>query len=187
MAFGACSNGVDEGISSRQDDVLARKVAVSQPLAYIPRTRELYGAHAPYRWARSETAPALVPLERNLAESTVMLVSSSGMFIGGDQEPFGLSDDSTIREIPAGVDQRLLWPSHFGYRTARAEDDPNTVFPLQRLHELASDGTIGAVADHAVSFMGGIYSHRRSRDQLAPAVIESARTTHVDLVLLVPV
>ena len=68
-----------------------------------------------------------------------------------------------------------------------AEDDPNTVFPLQRLQDLAGAGTIGAVADHAVTFMGGIYSHRRSREQLAPAVVRSAKSTHVDLVLLVPV
>lgn len=85
------------------------------------------------------------------------------------------------------MDERYEWPSHFGYRTARAQDDPDTVFPLRRLNELAAVGTIGAVADHAVTFMGGIYSHRRSREQLAPAVVESARATHVDLALLVPV
>lgn len=161
---------------------------MTQPIEYIPRTRELYAGHEPYRWVHSDTLPSFVPIgERDLADSTVMLVSSSGMFVGGDQEPFTLADDPTIREIPADVDQRYLWPSHFGYRTARAEDDPNTVFPLQRLNELAAEGAIGAVADHAVTFMGSIYSHRRSREQLAPAVVESAKATHVDLALLVPV
>lgn len=164
-----------------------REDALAQPIEYIPRTRELYAAHEPYRWVHSDTAPAFAPIERDLAASTVMLVSSSGMFVGGDQEPFGLADDPTIREIPADVDQRCLWPSHFGYRTARAEEDPNTVFPVQRLHDLADAGVIGTVADHAITFMGGIYSHRRSREELAPAVVQSAKSTHVDLVLLVPV
>lgn len=158
-----------------------------QPIDYIPRTRALYSAHAPYQWVHAEADPGLAPIDDELANVTVLLVSSSGMFVGGTQEPFGLADDSSIRMIPADVDQRYLWPSHFGYRTARAESDPNTVFPLQRLHELAAEGVIGSVADHAITFMGGIYSHRRSRELLAPQVVASAQTTEVDLALLVPV
>lgn len=158
-----------------------------QPIDYIPRTRSLYAKHDPYQWVHDDTDPAFAPLVEELGDATVMLVSSSGMFVGGTQEPFGLADDSSIREIPADVDERYLWPSHFGYRTARTEADPNTLFPLQRLHDLAAAGVIGSVADHAITFMGGIYSHRRSRELLAPQVVESARTTEVDLALLVPV
>lgn len=160
---------------------------MAKPIDYMPRTRELYASHEPYRWVRNDHPPPFTPIERALSDCTVMLASSSGMFVGGEQEPFELADDTSIREIPADVDTRYLWPAHFGYRTARAEDDPNTVFPLARLHDLAAAGIIGAVADHAITFMGGIYSHRRSREQLAPAVVDSARRTEVDLALLVPV
>lgn len=158
-----------------------------RPIDYIPRTRALYAAHDPYEWVHEGADPAFASVDGELADATVLLVSSSGMFVGGTQEPFGLADDPSIRQIPADVDERYLWPAHFGYRTARAEADPNTVFPLQRLHDLAAEGVIGSVADHAITFMGGIYSHRRSREQLAPQVVESARTTEVDLALLVPV
>lgn len=159
------------------------------PIEYIPRTRDLYGGIGfdAYRWVRNDDPPPFAPITKPLADMTIMLISSSGMFVGGDQEPFGLADDATIREIPADVDQSLLWPAHFGYKTARAEADPNTVFPLQRLREMAADGVIGGVSPHAISFMGGIYSHRRSREQLTPAVVASARNTEVDLALLVPV
>lgn len=161
--------------------------AEPRPIDYIPRTTELYGHKAPYRWVTSDTPPAFVTIDKPLEDSTVALVSSSGMFVGGAQEPFGLADDASIREIPTEGDPDLLWPSHFGYKTERAETDPNTVFPLERLQQLAADGVIGSVAAHAVTFMGGIYSHRRSREQLAPAVVQSIQQTHVDLVLLVPV
>lgn len=158
-----------------------------RPIRYIPRTRELYMGHEPYRWVQSDTQPAFVPAQRPLEHATVLLVSSSGMFLGGQQEPFGLADDPSIREIPADADPRYLWPAHFGYKTERAEQDPNTVFPLERLHELAAAGIIGGVAAHAVTFMGGIYSHRRSRDELAPAVVDSVKQVDADLALLVPV
>lgn len=157
------------------------------PIEYIPRTRDLYAHKMPYRWVESDSPPPFVPVMKPLDDCTVLLVSSSGMFLGGDQEPFGLADDASIREIPATAPQANLWPAHFGYRTERSETDPNTVFPLERLHQLVAEGVIGGVAAHAVTFMGGIYSHRRSREQLAPAVVQSIQQTQVDLVLLVPV
>lgn len=58
---------------------------MTQPIEYIPRTRELYAGHEPYRWVHSDTLPPFMPIsehERDLADSTVMLVSSSGMFVG---------------------------------------------------------------------------------------------------------
>lgn len=158
-----------------------------RPVDYIPRTRELYATHEPYRWVESNTPPPFVGIDDDLAKATVLLVSSSGMFIGGEQEPFSLSDDSSIREIPSDVDARYLWPAHFGYKTARAEADPNTVFPLERLREMSADGAIGEIASHAITFMGGIYSHRRGGEELTPAVVESAQRTEANLALLVPV
>lgn len=162
-------------------------MSVHEPVEYIARTRDLYSSHRPYEWVHSDQPPPFVEIGKDLASMTILLISSSGMFVGPAQEPFGLADDSSIREIPADVDQALLWPAHFGYKTERAEADPNTVFPLQRLAELADEGVIGGVASHAITFMGGIYSHRRSRDELTPAVVDSALVTQVDLALLVPV
>ncbi len=162
-------------------------VVAHHPIEYIPRTRELYATHEPYRWIKTDTPPVLVDIETDLGDATVLLISSSGMFVGGEQEPFSLADDSSIREIPADVDPRLLWPAHFGYKTARAESDPNTVFPLTRLIELSEDSVIGSVASHTITFMGGIYSHRRAREELTPAVLDSAQRTEADLALLIPV
>ena len=61
------------------------------------------------------------------------------------------------------------------------------VFPLQNLVALAAEGVIGAVADFALTFMGGIYSARKVRETLAPALADDLQSQEVDVALLVPV
>jgi hypothetical protein len=46
---------------------------------------------------------------------------------------------------------------------------------------------IGAVSRNAYTFMGGIYSSRKVRALLAPAIAERSVKDEVDLALLVPV
>ena len=74
-----------------------------------------------------------------------------------------------------------MW--HFGYPTADAEKDPNCVFPLERMRELEAEQIIGELSDPAFSFMGGIYSARKVRDELAPKIVEELRRAHVDALL----
>ena len=45
------------------------------PVAYIPRTRELYNAYTPYRWVMNEEPPPWTPLKKPLAECKVALMS----------------------------------------------------------------------------------------------------------------
>jgi D-proline reductase (dithiol) PrdB len=77
-----------------------------------------------------------------------------------------------------------IW--HFGYPTRDAERDPNCVFPLERLRELEARGVIGELADPAFSFMGGIYSARKVRDELAPQILSELKLAHADALFLVP-
>ena len=60
------------------------------------------------------------------------------------------------------------------------------VFPLGTLRAEARDGGIGEVARNAYTFMGGIYSVRRVRERLAPALAERMEEDAVDAALLVP-
>jgi D-proline reductase (dithiol) PrdB len=153
---------------------------------YIPRTRELYAPHAPYRWADNRDQPVpWTPLRKPVADCRVMLVSSSGVHLAG-QPPFRLKDDTSIRLIPADATAADLRVSHFGYPTAYAERDPNCVFPLERLRELAAEGAVGAITPSAVTCMGGIYSHRAVVEELAPEILARARDEHADVVYLVP-
>lgn len=154
------------------------------PVDYIPRTRELYKSFTPYRWVVNTDAPPWAPLNKPLAQCKVALMSSGGILYR-DQPRFH-REDATYREIPKSAIQAELDIWHFGYRTTDAQSDHNCVFPLARMRELEADGTIGELADPAYSFMGGIYSSRKVRDELAPRIADELKRAHVDAFYLVP-
>lgn len=154
------------------------------PVAYIPRTRELYASYAPYRWVVNEDAP-WTPLTKPLSECKVALISSGGIH-HRDQVPFHFKDDISYYRIPKDVNIQDLRISHFGYRTDDARKDPNCVFPIERLRELEAEGVIGEFADPAYTFMGGIYSARRVREELAPRLVEELTASRINLFYLVP-
>ena len=154
------------------------------PVSYIPRTRELYRhTNNPYRWVESQVAP-WTPLRKPISECKVALMSSGGI-IYRDQPRFH-HEDASYRRIPRDAAREDLYVWHFGYPTADAEKDPNCVFPLERMRELEADHTIGGLSDPAFSFMGGIYSARLVRDELAPRILDELRGAHVDAFFLVP-
>lgn len=154
------------------------------PIDYIPRTTEMYAPHPPYRWVVSEGVPWR-PLTRPAAECRVALITSGGIHLTS-QKPFHMRDDTSIREIPADARRSDLTVSHFGYITDDALTDPNCVFPLERMRELDEEGVIGSLSDPAYSFMGGIYSSRRVREELCPDLVTRLVRDDVDLALLVP-
>jgi D-proline reductase (dithiol) PrdB len=156
----------------------------TMPVAYIPRTRDLYGDFTPYRWVENDDLPPFTPLSRPIAECRVALISSGGVMYR-DQPRFH-REDASYRRIPKSAtrDDLSIW--HFGYPTADAERDPNCVFPLERLRELEVRGVIGELTDPAFSFMGGIYSARKVRDELAPQIAHELKRAHADALYLVP-
>ncbi len=153
------------------------------PIAYIPRTRELYSSYEPYRWVINQSVP-WTPLTKPIAQSKLALMSSGGMLYR-DQPRFH-REDASYRRIPklARRDELSVW--HFGYPTADAARDPNCVFPLERLRDFEREGIIGELSDPAFSFMGGIYSARKVREELAPRIAGELKAAHVDAFLLVP-
>lgn len=153
------------------------------PVAYIPRTRELYRHYLPYRWVVNDTAP-WTPLKKPIARCRLALISSGGILYC-DQPRFH-REDASYRKIPKHARREDLYIWHFGYPTADAQSDPNCVFPLERLREFEAEGVIGELSDPAFSFMGGIYSARRVREELAPRIVEELRDQRVEAFYLVP-
>jgi D-proline reductase (dithiol) PrdB len=153
------------------------------PIAYIPRTRDLYSDFTPYRWVQNDSAP-FTPLTKPLGKSKIALMSSGGIMYR-DQPRFH-REDASWRRIPidARRDELSVW--HFGYPTGDAERDVNCVFPLERMRELEAAGVVGELVDPAFSFMGGIYSARKVRDQLAPQIVDELKRAHADAFFLVP-
>jgi D-proline reductase (dithiol) PrdB len=162
--------------------------AMSVPVDYLQRTREQYASlgYPPYRWVENPEQPPFTPLAKPLSECRVSLIASGGVYMKG-QVAFHFKDDASFREIPRDVDYRDLRVTHFAYDLADARADPNVVFPLETLLDLARHGRIGEVGPRAYTFMGGIYSARRVREALAPAIAERLQNDEVDVAILVPV
>jgi D-proline reductase (dithiol) PrdB len=162
-------------------------MSVTPPVDYIERTREQYAAlgYPPYRWVVNEDEPPFTPLARPLSESTVALIASGGIYRLG-QRAFHFHDDVSFRAIPRDTPESELRVNHFAYDMTDARRDINVVFPLATLRDLARLSRIGALARNAYTFMGGIYSARRVREQLAPALADQLVRDEVDVTIMVP-
>ena len=155
---------------------------------YMERTRRLYASQEPYRWVVHDPGREPLPwapIVGALSELRIALIASGGVH-RDDQEPFHFHDDTSHREIPVDTPLARLRISHFGYDIRDAVRDPGCVFPLRALRELAEEGVVGEVANPALSFMGGIYSARRVREELAPRLRDFVLRQQSDLAYLVP-
>jgi glycine/betaine/sarcosine/D-proline reductase family selenoprotein B len=67
-----------------------------------------------------------------------------------------------------------------------ARKDPNCLVPVDALRRLESEGFVGGVADTIYACMGGIYSQRKARETVIPALLDAMREEQVDAVFLIP-
>lgn len=128
------------------------------------------------------------PLSKPLSEAKVALVGSAGVHLD-DQEPFHVatvSGDPTYRVLPDDLDPRELRFTHTHYDTSSAEQDPNVVFPLERLHEAVADGRIGSTSSVHIGMMGFNPNPVPIAEETAPAVAEVLTREGVDVVVLAP-
>ncbi len=155
---------------------------------YIKRIANLYTAlgYAPYNWVRNEDIPPWQPLKKPLNKCRVAVSASGGIYKAG-QLAFHYKDDDSYRAIPKDADIKDLRITHFAYDMTDARNDPNCVFPIEPLRRMEKEGFIGSLAPFQYTFMGGIYSSRKVRENLAPAIIDNLLQDKVDALLLVPV
>lgn len=127
-------------------------------------------------------------LDKPLAEGRVALVSSAGVHLD-DQPAFHVetvAGDPSYRLIPDEVDLSRLRFTHTHYDTASAEEDPNVVFPLDRLHEAVEEGRVGSASPVHIGMMGFNPDPTRIAEETAPAVAEILSDAGVDVVVMVP-
>jgi D-proline reductase (dithiol) PrdB len=157
-------------------------------IEYIKRIQKKYIdlGYPSYQWVRNADSPPWQPLKKPLNQCRVALSASGGIYQAG-QLAFHFKDDDSYRAIPKDVNIRDLRVTHFAYDMTDARRDPNCVFPIDPLRQLEREGFIGELAPLHYTFMGGIYSSRKVRDNLAPVITEELVKHHVDVLLLVPV
>ena len=120
-----------------------------------------------------------------LSQRRVAIVSSAGLVVRGE-DPFR-GRDADYRVIPSATRPEELLVSHISINFDRTgfQEDWNVVFPLDRLRDLAAEGTIGSVAQTHYSFMGAT-----DPVQMEPHAREVAgllKSDQVDAVILPPV
>ena len=120
-----------------------------------------------------------------LAKRRVALISTAGLH-RRDDPPFapGATD---YRIIPDAVDLAELVMSHVSTNFDRTGfyQDINVVLPIERLHELVSEGVIGQVAERHFSFMGATPPDQM--EQVARDLASVLKADNVDAVVFCPV
>lgn len=159
------------------------------PRSFLP----LYEAASPLA---GEDHPVWAPFEPRLAEATIALLTSAGLSVHGEQEPFDLDGerqrpewgDPTYRAIPHVLGGRSLAMSHLHVNNADILADHNVALPTEALDDLIAEGRVGGAATRHISVMG--YQQRGLaawREETAPAIVELLRSQGADGVVLAPV
>ena len=112
-----------------------------------------------------------------------MLVSTAAVH-HKDDPPFIVDGDLSWRAIDGKTPALDLRIADAHYDHACVDVDINTVFPLDRLHELAlAEKRIGAVAEKHFA-TGFTQDLRRFRDETVPAVMAEVQKQRPDCVIL---
>tara|TARA_Y100001934_G_scaffold175952_1_gene208405 strand:- start:512 stop:958 length:447 start_codon:yes stop_codon:yes gene_type:complete len=120
-----------------------------------------------------------------IAKATVAIVTSASLHHVG-QEDFAPTDIG-FRELSGSKRdyQTGHWSPNFDSVGFAA--DVNTVFPIDRLDELATAGRIGKVSELHLSYAGNQFDLSGIRLDSGPAGAKLLRERGVDVVLLTPV
>lgn len=154
---------------------------------YIKAIRARYESlgYTPYRWFEADAAPPWQAPRKPLAESRLGLLSTSGAYAVG-QVAYHYKDDTSIRALPSNIASGDVRFSHITENyLVDPKRDPNCILPLVQLRALRDEGVIGELAGEVLSCMGGVYSQRRVREEVAPAVLEAFQSQAIDCALLV--
>ncbi len=124
------------------------------------------------------------PVTAQLSEMNIAIVSSTGIYLADQHQPFNDNGDDTYRVLPAEFDLGQIRFKHGHYDTSEAEKDVNVVFPIERLRELAAEGVIKGVSNKHISFKGFSMDLKRQYEFLAPSIADEMERSQADAVLL---
>jgi D-proline reductase (dithiol) PrdB len=142
-----------------------------------------------------EDQPVWAPFPKRLADSTVALLSSAGLYVADSQPAFDLDreradpgwGDPTWRAIPRDTPPGALGMAHLHVNAADTLADHEVSLPLRTLDALVDDGVVGASADTHYSVMGYQEAGLAEwRSKTAAEIVERLRDEHVDAILLAP-
>lgn len=170
---------------------------MEQPLEWLHAFQDNWLAHLEktgetnwsiYTRVKNEFTPSGKAIKLN--DSRLLFITSSGAYIPGKHPPFDelnpLGDYST-RLIPSDIPLDQLNFSNAHIDLATAQQDPQTLLPIEHLREMVTDGKLGGLAQEFISFSGYHPHAIRVVKELIPAILKIAKRQQVDAALLVPI
>lgn len=154
------------------------------PFSYIEFMSALM-APKPYPRQPEFEPPALTPLRKPIAQSTIGIFTSAGIQLRGDT-PMAETNDLSYRLIDSSIPYTELTVSHRTPVRVWALEDLNVAFPRQRLEELQTEGVIGRLAPRAVSMVGSITKFSQLLQSTVPAIKNDLDAQDVDLLFMFP-
>jgi D-proline reductase (dithiol) PrdB len=121
------------------------------------------------------------PLKRELKDCRIALVSTSGAYAEG-MPPF-TDNDLSFRLISTETNTQTIRfvPGHFD--TTKGAEDPNIMFPLDRLRELVASREIRTLTEHHIS-MGLTTELRKLKETVSWEIAETLMKMRPDVVVL---
>lgn len=154
-------------------------------LAHLKATGEVDWKR--YSHPRNSEAPAGEGVR--LASSRLVLITSSGAYLKGSQEPFDTQDplgDYGVRRLPADVEAADLGYTHGHYDESFIRADMQTGIPSGHLHRMVEEGRIGELAPSIISFMGYQPDSARSVVEFVPKLLQIAKEERAGAALFAP-
>ena len=140
-----------------------------------------------YPFVKNKRAP-FSPARRALPMLNLAVISSAGAYIDGTDafDKNAPRGDLSFREIPSQIDTEDLRFVARGYDPEAVESDPNSLLPLRRLFEFASNGIIGQLNPVFWSFSGFIPDAAALVEEMVPSLLERIQRYEVQAALLIP-
>lgn len=123
------------------------------------------------------------PVEKEVAQMKIALVSGAGVHMKQD-ECFKLAGDTSYRTIPGTANGTDLTVTHGGYDNGDVKKDINSMFPIDRIKELVTEGFIDSFATTHYSFMGGGGNQKIYTELTGPQIARLLKKDNVDAVVL---
>lgn len=150
---------------------------------YMQRTRDYYRAQGydrDYRWATHDEAPPFATLNKPLSESTLALITTA-MPDNEEGRAERAVYSTAVSPIPESMyTEELSWD-----KNATHTNDVNSFLPLLQIQNLIEAGRLGGLAPRFHS-VPTTYSHRATREEDAPEILQRCIEDEVDVALLVP-
>jgi D-proline reductase (dithiol) PrdB len=142
-------------------------------------------APKPYPPQAQFDPPRLTPLRKPIEESTIGVLTSSGVQLK-DDEPMVETNDLSYRLVHRNIPLSELKVSHMTPVRKWALEDLNVAYPRDRLIELEQEGVFKKLAPNAVSLVGSITLYTELLNDLAPRIKQEFDKQEVDLALILP-